>query len=88
LVGCKLIITGPLEKDFQPDPNYPTTLYPLSIEELQSLQAEFDAINNSAICSKLNEYGFPFNSDSSKIHPNPGIKINATEAIRIASIVC
>ena len=50
-------------RDFStsPDPaaGYPTTLYPRSAEELDSLKAEYRMNNSAHLCPTLNEYGFP-----------------------------
>ena len=40
------------------DPNYPTTLTPLTALHLQMLQDRFSEINGADFCASLNEYGF------------------------------
>ncbi|MBN2013281.1 hypothetical protein JW960_28380 [candidate division KSB1 bacterium] len=40
------------------DPNYPTTLNPLSASQIAQLQAEFDSLNNPPLCTTINKYGF------------------------------
>ncbi|HPC35390.1 MAG TPA: hypothetical protein P5268_00845 [Candidatus Marinimicrobia bacterium] len=67
------------------DEDYPTTIFPLSDDEWQVLQNEFDALNNSTVQTKLNKYGLTGKMDISKIHPNPGIKIDESKALDIAA---
>lgn len=67
------------------DENYPAKLFPLTEDEWQKLQNEFDLLNDSTICTKLNEYGFTGDRDNSKIHPDQGIKIDESTALRIAA---
>lgn len=64
------------------DPNYPTTLFQKSYEELRKLQIEFKELNNDKICSKLNQFGLTGESDMYRTNPN--IKISEHQAIIIA----
>lgn len=73
------------DNDEYTDPDYPTILYSLPSNELQLLQQEFDTLNNYNIQTKLNNYGFTGERDYSKIHTNPGIKLNVTTALQIAA---
>ena len=62
----------------------PTTLLPLTQDELQPLQKEFDALNGSAIRTRLNQYGFTGKDDDTSLHPYPGIKFTKNKALQMA----
>ena len=76
-------------RDFStsPDPaaGYPTTLYPRTAEELDSLKAEYGMNHTQHFCSKLDEYGFPFwNTDCFKNNMNFTPIINMDSVVIIA----
>lgn len=66
------------------DPDYPTVIYALPATELNTLQQEFNTLNHSSIQNKLNQFGYVGKTDRMKMHANPGIPIDRTEALRIA----
>lgn len=57
-VGCEDSVDSVDSFYQEGDSNYPTVLYPLSEKAIQQLQTEFDSLNHSRICSKINKYGF------------------------------
>lgn len=71
------------EEDYV-DPDYPTIIHALSSDELSTLQQEFNTLNHSSIQNKLNQFGYIGGRDMMKIHANPGIPMNETEALQIA----
>ena len=84
IIGCEAPSSPPSEKDYEIDPNYPTTIYPLSDAEWQILQTELDSLNDSKLCTNLNAYGFTEKQNYFAVHPNPNIKITKAEALQIA----
>lgn len=64
--------------------NYPTTMYLLTMENLQQFQEEFDALNSNKICSRLN--GFGLTGRDHCIRNNPKIKISDENILLLYAI--
>jgi hypothetical protein len=78
--NCEKIVSI---NDNEVDNNYPTILYFLTSDSLQQTQLDFDELNDSKICSRLNEFGLTGHDHCYR--NNPQIKIShENDALEIA----